>query len=65
MAMVLHPHVQKLAHEELDRVIGSDRIPTIADKDSLPFVNAVIKETMRWRPALPLGTSHSQLASVL
>ncbi|RPD52531.1 cytochrome P450 [Lentinus tigrinus ALCF2SS1-7] len=55
MAMALHPEKQRLAQEEIDRVIGSERLPTINDRSQLPYVNAVIKETMRWNPAVPMG----------
>ncbi|KAI0704552.1 cytochrome P450 [Earliella scabrosa] len=55
MAMALHPDKLKLAHEELDRVVGVDRLPTISDRARLPYVNAIIRETMRWHPALPLS----------
>ncbi|KAH9951705.1 cytochrome P450 [Amylocystis lapponica] len=55
MAMALHPDKQRKAQKEIDNVIGSGRLPVIQDRDSLPYVNAVIKEVMRWHPALPLG----------
>ncbi|KAJ7146035.1 cytochrome P450 [Mycena epipterygia] len=55
MAMTLYPEKQRLAQAELDEIIGYDRLPTIADLPNLPYVNALIKETMRWHPALPLG----------
>ncbi|KAJ3552582.1 hypothetical protein NM688_g4079 [Phlebia brevispora] len=55
MAMALHPEYQKSAQEEIDRVVGKDQLPRISDRDRLPYVNAVIKETMRWHPALPLS----------
>ena len=60
MAMALHPDKLKLAHEELDRVVGVDRLPTISDRARLPYVNAIIRETMRWHPALPLSEFHSR-----
>ncbi len=44
---------------EIDAVVGADRLPTIGDRTRLPYVNAVIKETMRWHPALPLGECSS------
>lgn len=58
--MALHPEKQRLAQEELERVVGSDRLPQITDKDSLPYINAVIKEVMRWHPMVPLSELFSQ-----
>ena len=55
MAMALHPDKLHKAQAELDEVVGTERMPTISDKASLPYVNALIKETMRWHPALPLS----------
>jgi len=48
LAMTLFPDVQKVAQEELDRVVGSGRLPTSADKDKLPYIHAIVKETHRW-----------------
>lgn len=53
--MALNRDKLKLAQEELDRVVGPDRLPNIGDRAYLPYVEAVIKETMRWHPALPLS----------
>ncbi|KAJ3743519.1 cytochrome P450 [Lentinula detonsa] len=58
IAMALNPEKQILAQEELDRVVGPAALPVIADRASLPMVNAIIKETLRWHPALPLGLAH-------
>ncbi|OCH83786.1 cytochrome P450 [Obba rivulosa] len=55
MVMALNLDKQRLAQEEIDRVVGGDRMPNISDRADLPYVDAVIKETMRWQPALPLG----------
>ncbi|KAI0759411.1 cytochrome P450 [Trametes elegans] len=54
MAMALHRDKLRKVHAELDRVLG-DRLPTVGDRASLPYLNAVIKETMRWHPVLPLS----------
>ena len=54
--MVLNPEAQAKAQAELDRVVGRDRLPTVADKASLPYVNAVFKEVLRWNPIIPLST---------
>ena len=45
--MLLHPAVQAKAQEEIDRVIGQDRLPDFADRPSLPYIQAVIYEIMR------------------
>lgn len=55
IAMIKHPDKQSRAQEEIDAVVGVHKLPTMNDKDSLPYVNAFIKETMRWYPALPLS----------
>ena len=55
LAMCLYPQVQKRAQQEIDRVIGTGRMPRISDAPKLPYVRAVIKETMRWHPVLPLS----------
>lgn len=46
--MVLHPEVQRKAQEELDRVIGRNRLPDLGDRDSLPYMQCVVHETMRF-----------------
>jgi hypothetical protein len=52
----LYPLVQVQAklHEEIDRVIGSDRLPTLADRDNLKYTWAVIMEVMRIKVRMPL-----------
>lgn len=58
LAMTLYPQIQAKAREELDAVIG-DRLPTVADMASTPYLNAVIQETLRWHPIAPNGKSDS------
>lgn len=58
--MTLNPTVQTRAQAELDVVIGpSDdtdmRLPTFTDREQLPYVNAIVKEVLRWNPSVPLG----------
>ena len=45
--MVLYPEAQRRAQEELDRVIGRTRLPTLDDKPNLPYINATILEALR------------------
>ena len=55
--MILYPEVQKRAQSEIDSAIGSNpvRLPAWEDRTSLPYIDAVIKETLRWHPGVPLG----------
>lgn len=46
LCMVLFPEAQKRAQEELDRVIGSDRMPNWEDEKDLPYVRSLIKEVL-------------------
>ncbi|KAK1290494.1 Flavonoid 3'-monooxygenase [Acorus calamus] len=48
------PHIFKSATEELDRVIGRDRWIEEKDMPSLPYINAIVKETMRMHPVVPM-----------
>ncbi|KAJ7763385.1 putative monooxygenase [Mycena metata] len=59
LAMMLNPAIQAKARKELDDIIGQDRLPTIADKASLPYIKSVMVEVFRWNPAIPLGVAHA------
>jgi cytochrome P450 len=52
--LLKNPKALDIATEELDRVVGRGRLPTEGDVPSLPFLQAVIKESMRLHPATPL-----------
>ena len=55
--MVLYPHVLERAQEEIDGLLGGERLPQYSDRPNLPYVSAVFKEIVRWRPPTPLGSS--------
>ncbi|KAG9035096.1 hypothetical protein FRB95_012115 [Tulasnella sp. JGI-2019a] len=57
LAMLLHHDVQARVQDELDRVFG-DHLPTFANRESTPYLNAVITETFRWRPIVPIDLPH-------
>ncbi|KAG8930435.1 hypothetical protein FRC01_002767 [Tulasnella sp. 417] len=54
-AMTLFPSVQKKAQAEIDRVIGLGRLPAFKDQQDLPYVYAVVLETLRWNPVVSTG----------
>ena len=58
--MMMYPEARRKAQAEIDRVIGGDRLPTMADQPSLPYVDALVKEVLRWNPVVPLGESESR-----
>ena len=64
--MVLYPEVQARAQEEIDSVIGEGlkRLPDWEDRPSMPYVDAVITETLRWFPPTPLGQCFNRLLSI-
>ena len=53
--MALYPEVQKKAQAEIDAVVGPNRLPDFHDRLSLPYINAVVKESSRWNVVAPLG----------
>ena len=59
LAMIANPEMQMRAQAELDSVVGRSRVPTISDLSSLPYIQAMVKEVLRWRPPLPFSVPHS------
>ena len=58
LAMLAYPETQAHAQAELDAVVGCARLPTFADHSHLPYIRAMVKETIRWRPVGPLAMYH-------
>ncbi|KAG9310289.1 cytochrome P450 [Chiua virens] len=58
MAAALHPEAQARVQEELDTIVGRDRLPTFADQEMLPHVTAFTLESFRWRPVSIGGVAH-------
>jgi hypothetical protein len=59
LAMTKFQHVQLKAQEELDRVVGTDRLPTFEDRHNLPYIDALVKEVTRWWAVTPMGFPHT------
>ncbi|KAF8213148.1 cytochrome P450 [Mycena galopus ATCC 62051] len=65
LAMTLNPEVQAKARAEVDAIIGDSRLPGFNDRDrsSFPYINAMIQETLRWGPAVPLAIPYMNIAA--
>ena len=55
-AMITNPEAMKKAQEELDRVVGRRELPDFCHKDSLPYIDALVKEVLRWGSSLPFSS---------
>ncbi|KAH9920283.1 cytochrome P450 [Fomitopsis serialis] len=55
LMMMMHPDVQRRAQQEIDEVIGDERLPEYADRPRLPYVEALLKELLRCCPPIPAG----------
>ncbi|KAI0638606.1 CyP450 monooxygenase [Trametes polyzona] len=62
LAMVIFPDVQKKAQDELDAVIGPNRLPGFDDRPELPYINAVLQECLRWHVVATIGMPHRTTA---
>lgn len=56
--MTLFPEVQRKAQAEIDELFGKPTLPSVTDREKLPYVNAIFKEAIRWYTVAPLGIPH-------
>jgi cytochrome P450 len=59
LSMLVYPEVQRRGQEEVDRIVGCERLPELSDREHLPYVNAIVSECYRWLPATAMGWSSS------
>ncbi|PPQ73041.1 hypothetical protein CVT26_014659 [Gymnopilus dilepis] len=57
--MAINPEIQKKAQDEIDRVVGTGRLPNFDDRPALPYVEALYREVLRLAPPVPLGLPHT------
>lgn len=58
--MMLHPEIQKKAQQEVDAVVSREgRLPKLTDRSSMPYLESILKEVLRWAPASPIGIFHA------
>ena len=54
LAMVKNPQIWKRAQAEIDAAIGTSRLPEYEDRPLVPYVDAILRETLRWQPTAPI-----------
>jgi cytochrome P450 len=47
---MIYPDVQAKAQAEIDRVVGIGRLPTLDDRQDLPYIDSIVWECLRWNP---------------
>ena len=57
--MTLNPDIQHRVHQELDQVIGEDRMISLKDRKNLPYTDATLMELHRISSILPVGVPHA------
>lgn len=60
-AILVYLDVLKKAQEEVDRVVGPDRMPNTEDAADLQYIRGCVKESLRWMPTIILGVPHCVL----
>lgn len=55
MAILHFPNVLTNAQKELDAIVGPNRLPTYEDFESLPYIQGIVNESLRYRPVAVLG----------
>ncbi|XP_012825132.2 cytochrome P450, family 2, subfamily C, polypeptide 8, gene 2 isoform X1 [Xenopus tropicalis] len=58
LVIITYPHIQAQVQKEIDKVVGPDRLPGIADRAQMPYTNAVIHEIHRFLDLVPLSLPH-------
>lgn len=58
LAMVLYPEVMRKGQDAVDAAVPASQLPSWDDLPSIPYVNQIFKEVMRWRPVIPMGVPH-------
>nr|AXL93712.1 Cytochrome P450 [Tanacetum cinerariifolium] len=57
--LIKNPNVLKEAQREIDQVIGDDRLVEESDSPKLPYMHAIIKESLRLHPPIPMVNRQS------
>ncbi|KIK59249.1 hypothetical protein GYMLUDRAFT_245326 [Collybiopsis luxurians FD-317 M1] len=57
--MLMNPSIQSKAQSELDKVLAPGELPSFGDEPLLPYITAIVRETLRLQPPTPFAIPHS------
>uniref|UniRef100_A0A914XRM1 Cytochrome P450 n=1 Tax=Plectus sambesii TaxID=2011161 RepID=A0A914XRM1_9BILA len=60
--IMLHPEVARRVYEEVDRVVGKDRLPQLSDRSAMPYTQATLNEIQRLGNIVPFNIQHATSA---
>ncbi len=56
--MIAYPDIQRKIQDEIDSVVGRNRLPNISDREHLPYTEATMMEIQRIGSVAPLAVPH-------
>ncbi|XP_007949482.1 cytochrome P450 2C19-like [Orycteropus afer afer] len=59
LLLMKYPEVTAKVQEEIDRVVGKHRNPTMQDRGSMPYTDAVLHEIQRYIDLVPTNLPHA------
>ncbi|KIO29658.1 glycoside hydrolase family 51 protein [Tulasnella calospora MUT 4182] len=59
LAMSLYPDVQARAHKEIEQFFVEGRSPDFSSQDQMPYIRAIVLESLRWNPPVSFGVPHT------
>ncbi|XP_019126967.2 cytochrome P450 2G1 [Larimichthys crocea] len=62
--LIKHPNIQENMQQEIDAAIGQERCPSMEDRKSLPFTDAVLHEIQRLIDIVPMSIPHCTLQDI-
>lgn len=62
LGMLLNPAAMSKGQASVDKVCGDSRLPGFDDIDNMQYIRQIVKETLRWRPAVLMGVPHASIA---